>query len=112
MPRDRGSVQRGTSERETRPLGVAADHPALARVDDLAAERLHPLDCGDEVCNREVGEREAIARAGAALVQPDQDSVVLDLPAVPLTGSTFGERRVEQPLPKPASAFRLVGGKL
>jgi len=38
-----------------RPLGVAADHPALAGVDDLAAERPYPLDRGDEVCNREIG---------------------------------------------------------
>jgi hypothetical protein len=102
----------GPGERERRSLRVAADHPALARVDDLAAERLYVLDRGGEVCNGEVREREAIARAGAALVQANHDAIVLGLPAVPFFGSTFGECRFEQPLPEPASAFRFVGGKL
>lgn len=104
--------RRGAGEPEGRSLGVAADHPALAGVDDLPAERLHPLDCGWEVGDREIGEREAVAWAGAALVQPEHDPFVLALPPAALLRFPVGERRLEQALPEPSRAFGLVGGKL
>jgi hypothetical protein len=81
-------------------------------MDDLTAERLYPLDRDDEVCNREIRERETIARAGAALVQPNRDPLVLALPAASLLGRTFAECRFEQPLPKSTCAFGFVGGEL
>jgi len=81
-------------------------------MDDLAAERPYPLDRGDEICNREIREREAIARARAALVQPDHDPLVLALPTASVLGPTFGKTRVEQPLPEPTCAFGFIGGEL
>src|SRR5438128_12519002 len=103
---------RAAGEREGGAFGVAADHPALARVDDLAAERTHPFGGGSEVGDGEVGKREAVARPAATLVQPDHDALVLGLPAAPILWPTALQRRLEQPLPEPAGAFSLVGGKL
>src|SRR5439155_6303795 len=100
----------GAGEPEGRALGVAADHPALARVDDLAAECAHPFDGGSEVGDRDVGEREAVAGAWAALVQPEHNPLVLGLPAAPLLGSAALQRRLQQLLPEASRAFRLVGG--
>jgi transposase InsO family protein len=89
--RDKGRIgfpaPSGAVEPKGRALGVAADHPALAWVDDLAAERAHSLDGGSEVGDREVGEREAVAGARAAFVQPEHNPLVLGLPAAPLLGS-------------------------
>lgn len=104
--------RRAASKPERCSLGVAADHPALAGVNDLAAERLHALDRGGEVGDREIREREAVAWAGAALVQPEHDPCILALPAAALLWSPVGERRPEQALPELSRPFRLVGGKL
>src|SRR5437762_13145326 len=84
----------GAGEPEGRGLGVAADHPALARVDDLAAERAHSLDRGGEVGDREIGEREAVTGARAALVQPKHDPLAVGLPAVPFLRSAAIQRRL------------------
>jgi hypothetical protein len=73
---------------------------------------LHRLDRGGDVGDREIGEREAVAWAGAALVQPEHDPCMLALPAAALLRSPVCERRLEQALPEPSRAFRLVGGKL
>ena len=81
-------------------------------MDDFAAERTHPFDGCGEVCDGEVGKREAVIRPAAALVQTDDDPLVLGLPAAPILRPTALQRRLEEPLPEPASAFRLVGGKL
>ena len=67
---------------------------------------------GSKVGDREVGEREAVAGAWAALVQPEHDPLVLGLPAVPLLGSAALQRRLQQLLPEASRAFRLVDGKL
>jgi hypothetical protein len=85
---------RGAGEAEGRALGVATDHPAIARVDDLAAERSHPLDRGSEVGYGEIREREAVAGTGAALVQPENDPLVPGLPATPFLGPTTIQRRL------------------
>src|SRR5438552_1068590 len=83
-------VPTGSRRAERRALAVAADHPALARVNDLAAQRAHPLDRGAEVGDREIREREAIAGAGATLVQPEHDPLVLGppTPAPPQLGGS------------------------
>jgi hypothetical protein len=85
---------RGAGEPEGRALGVTADHPVLARVDDLAAERTHPLDRGSEVGDREIRERKAVAGTGTALVQPENDPLVLSLPATPFLGPATIQRRL------------------
>src|SRR5439155_21290402 len=96
-----------------RALAVAADHPALARVDDLAAERAHPPDYGIEVCDRKIGKREPVARPGPALMQTEHDSVVLGLPATtPLLGAPALQAELQQLLPKASRPLRFVSGKL
>jgi hypothetical protein len=98
------------------PKGVPSESRQITQrspgLDDLAAERLHPLDRGGEVGDREIGKREAVAWAGAALVQPGHDPCMLALPAAALLWSPVGERRLEQAPPELPRAFRLVGGKL
>src|SRR5262245_3053561 len=89
-----------TGKSERRAFGVATDRPALAWMDDLTAELAHTLDGGREVCDREVGQREAVAWPAAALVQPEHDPLVLGLPAAALLGVAVGERCLQQPLPE------------
>jgi len=74
-------------------------------MDDLAAEFAHAFD-GGEVCDREVGQREAVAWPAAALVEPEHDPSVLDLPAAALLGVAAVERGLQQPLPE---ALRPLG---
>src|SRR5687767_5213106 len=85
---------RGAGEPEGRALAVAADDPALAGVDDPAAERTDPLDRSSKVCDREIRKREAVAGTRAALVQPDNDPFVLGLPTTPVLGPATIERRL------------------
>ena len=81
-------------------------------MDDLAAERAHALDCCSEIHYREIREREAVAGAGTALVQPKHDPVVLGLPAAPFLRSAALQRHLEQLFPEASRPFGLVGGKL
>jgi hypothetical protein len=81
-------------------------------MDDFAAERANPLDCRSEVHYREIREREAVARAGTALVQSEHDPGVVGLPAAPFLGSAALERHLEQLFPEAWRALGLVGGKL
>ncbi len=83
----------GAGEPEWGALGVSADRPALAGVDDLAAERQHPIGCGSEVADREIREREAVARARAAFVHPERDPLVFGLPAVSVLRLAALQRR-------------------
>src|SRR5205807_1020867 len=64
----RAAPRLGVPEAERAALGVAADREALARVDHGAAELDDPRDRLLEVGDLEVGERDAIAGSGAALV--------------------------------------------
>src|SRR5688500_16516972 len=82
-------------EPERRSLGVPADHPGLAGVDDLAAECADALHGGVEIVDGEVGEREAVAGAAPPLVQPELDPVPVALPAPALLGSAAAERDLE-----------------
>jgi hypothetical protein len=102
----------GDDEGKGCALGIAADHPSFARVDDLAAESTDLSNGGVEVWDGEVGERETVARAGAALVHPDDNPLELRLPAAPILTLSILECELEQPLPKAPSALRVVDGEL
>ena len=102
----------GAREPEGRALGVATNHPALARMDDLAAERTHAVDRSSEVRDRQIWEREAVAGTRTALVQPNNDPLVLRLPTTPFLGPATIQCRLKQLLPKASRPFRLVSGKL
>ena len=102
----------GSREGEGCALGIAADHPPVARMDDLAAESIHPRYGGSEVGDRKVRERKAVARARAALVQPDHDPLVLGLPAAPILWLTILQSCLQQLLPEVSCPLGIVGGKL
>ena len=65
------SAGRRAREAEGASLGVTADRPPVSRVDDFAAELDHPRERGREICDAEVGKRDAIAGAAAARMSID-----------------------------------------
>jgi len=107
---ERASLAPG--ECEGAPLGVPADRPLLARVDDLAAECLDAGERLPDVGDGEVRKREAVAGPWPALVQSERNSAFPRLPAASLPLLALGERDLEQPLPEPTSALWVVCGKL
>jgi hypothetical protein len=80
-------------------------HDLPAELDNLPQRVL-------QVGNRQVGKREAVARPGATLVQPDNRSRVVGLEAFTLFRPPVVEGNAEQALPEPAGASEVVGGKL
>ena len=81
-------------------------------MDHLAAERAHLLERCREIRHGEIGKREAVSRAWAALVHPDRYPGVHALPTLTLVGAPRHERRFQQLLPEASSPFRLIGRKL
>src|SRR3954447_13198774 len=80
LPVHLGELRRG-GEGEGAPLAVAADGPALTRMDHGAAELGDPLEGRGQVGDGEVGEGGGVAGAWAALVNAEPKPVVLCLPA-------------------------------
>src|SRR5207244_3148096 len=105
-----GQQRPGQSER--RALGVAADRPALPGVHDLSAQFDDLPECGLQVGDRQVGQRETVAGAAAALVESDGRAGVLSLQAHALFRLALGERDAEEPLPEAAGAVEVVRGEL
>jgi hypothetical protein len=101
-----------SGEPEGAALGVPADRPPLARVDDLAAQFLDADERLRDVGDVEVGKREAVAGPGPALVQPERNSAFPRLSAASLSLLALDERDAQQPLPEPTSALWVVRGKL
>ena len=97
---------------EWRSFGVAADRPALPRMHNLSAQFDDLLECGLQVGDRQVGQREAVAGAAAALVEPDGRTGVLCLQALALLRPPLGERDVEEALPEAAGAVEVVRREL
>ena len=64
-------------EPEGAALGVAADRPPLARVDDRTAEGDDPLERFLEIGHEKVGQGRRIARPGAARMEADERVRVL-----------------------------------
>jgi hypothetical protein len=97
---------------ERRAFGVAADRPALPRVHDLSAQFDDLPECGLQVGERQVGQREAVARPATALVEPDGRAGVLCLQALALFRLALGERDAEEAMPEAAGAVEVVRREL
>src|SRR4029453_974947 len=65
-------------------LGVLADRPPRAGVDDRPPERADLIERGREIRDREVGQRERVAGPATARVEPDRGTAGPGLPAIPL----------------------------
>jgi len=111
-PESTAGVSLTAGEPEGAALGVAADRPLLAWVDDLTAEFRDAGERLGDVGDGEVGKREAVAGTWPALVQPERNSACVRLTAAPLPLLALGEREAQQLLPKAASALWVVCGKL
>src|SRR5262249_9747155 len=93
-------------------LGVTTDRPTLAGMDDFAAELAYTSDGGREICDRKIGQREAVPWPAAALVETKHDPLMLGLPATPLLGLAAVERFLQQPSPEALRPFAVVCGEL
>ena len=60
----------------------------------------------------EVGQREAVARPGAALVHAERCTVAVRLQPRAFRGRALVERQAEQPFPEARRACEVVGGEL
>src|SRR5581483_8918270 len=99
-------------EPERAALGVAADRPALARVDHVAAELADALERALEVGYGEIRQRGAVAGAGPAPVHAERRSRRVRLHAASLAVASLAELDAEQPLPEPARTVEVVGREL
>src|SRR3954447_3038865 len=104
-------LRRG-GEGEWAPLAVAADGPALARVDHGAAELGDPLEGRRQVGDGEVGEGGRVAGPRAALVDAEPKPVVLDLPAGAGHGGARLQLDSEHGPPEAQGAIGVVRGEL
>src|SRR6266700_2327241 len=104
--------RRRLGEAEWRPFGIAANCPALPGVHDLSAQFDDQPEFGLQVGDRQVGQREAVARTAAALVEPDGRAGVLSLQTLALLRLALGQRDPEEPLPEAAGAVEVVRGEL
>jgi hypothetical protein len=84
----------------------------LARMDYLAVEGAHLLERCREVGHGEIGKREAISWARAALVHADRHPRVHRLPTLTLVRAPRLERRPKQLLPEASRPIGIVGRKL
>ena len=107
-----GRASAARHQAEWRALGIATDRPALSRVHDLSPQFDNLQQCSLQVADRQVGQREAVARAAAPLVQSDGRARELCLQALALFGLALGERDAEHPLLEAAAPVEVVRGEL
>ena len=103
---------RGLREPERASLGVLADRPGLARVDNGAAERLDALQRRGDIGDREVGQREGVARPASARMHADRRSAGVRLPALALSRCARLQLYPKELRPEVAGARGIVRGKL
>ena len=75
---------------ERTPLGVPTDRPPRPGMDNAPAQRFDPAERRVHVRDREVGERDRVAGAGAALVDADGGIAGVCLPAAALGLAALG----------------------
>src|SRR3954451_18849955 len=97
---------------ERASFGVLADGEAVARVDHLAAERLHLGERGRYVVDLEIGQREGVARTSASRVDPDRGSAAARLPADPFALGAGLEFHAEHAAPEGQGPVGVVGREL
>ena len=93
-------------------LRVAAYGPALAGMDHLAAGRTDPGEGSRQVIDREVHQRESVARTGASLVEPECRRITIRLPPVPLHFLAGLQLRSKHKGPEGAGPLRVIRGEL
>jgi len=81
-------------------------------VDDVPSQRDEALERLGEIGDAEIGQREAIARASATLVQPERGMSLVRLEALAFAFLSLVERDVEQCLPEASGAGQVVSGEL
>lgn len=110
-----GTAKRSGSrlrKRKGAALRVPADRPALAGVNDRAAV-LADLPKGNrQVGDREIGERGAVARAGATLVEAEAEAVALKFPAGTRLSCPRLQPCPEHRGPEAKGAAGVIGGEL
>ena len=79
------AFERLACEPERASLGVPADRPHIAGMDDTPTERLDPLQRLRDIAHREVGEGERIAGAAPASMDADRGASRVRLPALSLS---------------------------
>jgi hypothetical protein len=99
-------------ERERAALGVPANRPPIAGVDDRAAELADALECRGQVGDGEVGQGGGVAGARSTLVDSEAQAVGVSLPPGSGRGGPWREGDPEDAVPEPAGAIGIVGRKL
>ena len=79
------AFERLACQPERASLGVLADRPHIAGMDDTPTERLDPLQRLRDIAHREVGEGERIAGAAPASMDADRGGSRVRLPALSLS---------------------------
>jgi hypothetical protein len=104
--------RRPGGQREGTPLRVAADGPALARVDDGAAELGDARQRRAQVGDREVRKRSSISWSGSTTVDAESKTIGVGLPPRSRHGGPGCEIDAKHSTPEAASAIWVIGGKL
>jgi hypothetical protein len=105
-----GGCRRG-GQRERASLGVPAYGPAIARVDDRAAELANALECCGQVSDREVREGSGVAGTRSTRVDSEAHGARFAFPSRSGRGGPRRELDAEDAVPEPASAIGIVGRK-
>jgi hypothetical protein len=103
--------QRG-GQREWTSLGVPANGPPIAGVDDRAAELADAIKCCGQVRDGEVWKGSGIARTASTTVDSEAQAVGVDLPARSGRGGPWAELYPENSMPELAGAIGIVGWEL
>jgi hypothetical protein len=78
-------------------------------VDDLAAELDHPLERGREICDAEVGKRDAIAGTAPARVNTELGATRVRLYAAAFAPDSILQLDGKERLPEAPGAAKVVG---
>src|SRR5712692_1483582 len=104
--------RRAASEAERAALGIAADRPALARMNHRPAKLDDARERHLEVGHLEVGQRPAVARPRPALMHAELHPARARMQTAPLVIVPPVEGRPEQPLPEAACPLEVISGEL
>ena len=106
------SVRRRSGQREWAALGIAADGPPLAWMDDRTAEIADAPERRWQVVDREVREGGGVAGTRPTFVNPEAKAVVFDLPPGAGFGGSRHEFSAQQTAPETARTIGVVSRKL
>jgi len=108
--RGRRLAQARRAHPERRSSGVPTDRPMLAPGGSRSRRAPSPVrSAAGRSLTSEVGQREAVARPGSALMDAKLGTARMGLPAAPLALPASLELDAEQPDPEAAARFGIVG---